>query len=115
MFNRTAVAKAFVTAACALGIALLTIDLGVNSAWAGSDQPSGLKFTPISSEGVYRSGTKPDKARRFTQAIQGGMPSLCGPEFTCPAGYSCCKAMTTNGCQFQCLPTNPAGCLNLCN
>jgi hypothetical protein len=38
MCNHTAVAKAFVTAACALAIALLTIGMGVNSLWVGSDQ-----------------------------------------------------------------------------
>jgi hypothetical protein len=32
-----------------VGIALLTIGMGVNSSWAGSEQPSGLKFTPIKS------------------------------------------------------------------
>ena len=53
MFDHPAVAKAFVTAACALAIALLTIGMGVNSTRAGSDQPSGLNFTPISSGGVF--------------------------------------------------------------
>lgn len=52
MFNRTTDAKAFATAACALAIALFTIGMGVNSSWAGSDQPSGLLLPPISSEAV---------------------------------------------------------------
>jgi hypothetical protein len=39
MLNRTTVAKAFATAACALAIALFIIGMGVNSTWAGSDQP----------------------------------------------------------------------------
>jgi hypothetical protein len=34
MFNHTTDAKAFVMAACALAIALLTIGMGVNSSWA---------------------------------------------------------------------------------
>ena len=48
MCNRTTVAKAFATAASALAIALFTIGIGINSAWAGSDPPRRLKFTPIS-------------------------------------------------------------------
>jgi hypothetical protein len=68
MCNHTADKKDIVITAHTLAIALLTIDMGVNSAWAGSDRSSGLNNTPVSSEGVYRSGTKADKARRFTQA-----------------------------------------------
>jgi hypothetical protein len=114
MCNHTSVARA--VAVAALAVAFLSTGMGVNSTWAGSDQPSGLKFTPISSEGVYRSGTKPAKAWRFTQGMGGGMPSLCGEDFTCPAGYSCCKAMTASACQFQCVPTAPSGgCVHLCD
>jgi hypothetical protein len=50
MCNRTTVAKAVVTTVSTLAIALLIIGMGVNSTWAGSDQPSGLNFTPISPE-----------------------------------------------------------------
>ena len=53
MFNHTH-AKAFVTAACALAIALLTIGMGVNSSWAESDQPSGLNIAPISTDVVVQ-------------------------------------------------------------
>ena len=48
MYNHTAVAKAFATAACTLVIALLTIGMGVNSTWAGSDPPIVQNFTPLS-------------------------------------------------------------------
>jgi hypothetical protein len=54
MCNRTALAKVFVTAACALAIALFTIGMGVNSSWAGSDQTPGMKFTPRLFEGTYQ-------------------------------------------------------------
>jgi hypothetical protein len=50
MHNHTAVAKAVVAALCALAVALSTIGMGVASAWAGSDQPSLLNFTPKSSK-----------------------------------------------------------------
>ncbi len=50
MCNHTADAKAFAIGPRTLAIALLTIGMGVNSTWAGSDQPSGLNFTPISPE-----------------------------------------------------------------
>jgi hypothetical protein len=46
MYNHTAVAKAFATAACTLAIALLTIGLGVNSTWA-ADPPLVPNFTPL--------------------------------------------------------------------
>ena len=50
MCNHTAVAKAVVIAQRTLAIALFTIGMGVNSTWAGSDQASGLNFTPVSLE-----------------------------------------------------------------
>ena len=52
MRNHTAVPRAVATAACTLAIALLTTTMTVNSAWAQSDPPSGLNFTPISFEAV---------------------------------------------------------------
>ena len=72
MGNHTAVAKAFVTAACALAIALFTIDMVANPTWAGSDQTPGMKFTPRLFEGVYRRSTnyKAAKATRFAQKCQ---------------------------------------------
>jgi hypothetical protein len=53
MCNRFAYAKAFVTAACALAIALFTIGMGVSSSWAGSDPPSELQTASMSSEAVF--------------------------------------------------------------
>jgi|HubBroStandDraft_4_1064222.scaffolds.fasta_scaffold43494_3 hypothetical protein len=50
MCNHTAVAKAFVTTACALAFACLTIGTGVNSSWAGSDTPAGNLFSHIHSQ-----------------------------------------------------------------
>ncbi len=47
MFNHTTVAKAVVTAACTLAIALLIIGMGVNSTWAASDPPFVRNFTPL--------------------------------------------------------------------
>jgi len=43
MFNHITEAKTFVMAASTLAIALFTIGMGVNSTWAGSDQPSALQ------------------------------------------------------------------------
>lgn len=62
MFNHTTDAKAFVTAACTLAIALLTIGMGVNSTWAGSDQQSGLQSTHISSQVVIPPTPPPAQA-----------------------------------------------------
>jgi hypothetical protein len=71
MFNRTTVAKAFVTAACALAIALLTIGIGVNSAWAGSDQTSRPQVNPISSDVISQPVTAPDDTvHRFSKRWQ---------------------------------------------
>jgi hypothetical protein len=46
MCSHTVVANAVVAAACTLAIALLTIGMGVNSTWAGSDQPNKLSQRP---------------------------------------------------------------------
>lgn len=67
MFNHTTVAKAFVISACALAIALLTIGMGVNSSRAESDQSSGLKFTPISSEVTFQTGSEAADVWRFAR------------------------------------------------
>jgi hypothetical protein len=48
MRDHTAFAKAFVAASCALAVALLTIGMGVASAWADSDQPVVLRSTQVS-------------------------------------------------------------------
>ncbi len=64
MCNHTAVAKAFVIAACTLAIAFLTIGMGVNSTWAGSDQPTGLNVTPISTDMVVQPLTSANHPHR---------------------------------------------------
>jgi len=100
MCNRTSYATTFGTAARALAIALLIIGTGVTSAWAGSDQTSGLNFTPISSEGVYRSGTKADEARRYTQALQGYHQECSLPpdnRFLCDSTFLCQPNPNVNG------------------
>ncbi len=57
MFNRIPYAKVFATAACTMAIVLLTIGMGVNSSWAGSDQPSRLPLPPIPSAVVIQPET----------------------------------------------------------
>ncbi len=52
MFNRTKYAKAFIAAAHVLAIVLLTIGMGVNPSWAGSDRPTMINFSPIPSDVV---------------------------------------------------------------
>lgn len=54
MFNHTTVKTPLVRSTSALAIiALLTIGMCVNSSWAGSEQPSGVKYTTISFGGVF--------------------------------------------------------------
>jgi hypothetical protein len=80
------VAKAIVIAYRTLAIAVLTIGVGVNSAWAGSGQPSGLKFTSISTDVVvqpvparpghpHQSFTLPRPAESAPIAINQSQPS----------------------------------------
>lgn len=143
MRNHTSVARAVAVAACTLAVALLSTGRGVNSTRAGSDLPSVMQAAPTRSEVVQPISTqsiepnsklyirptvhnnqsvlkfnlhhRDDRAASWRLA-QGGLPSLCGPEFTCPAGYSCCKAMTAAACQFQCIPSTPTGvCMHLCD
>jgi hypothetical protein len=105
MCNRTTYAKAFVKAACALAIALSTIGMGVNSTWAGSDQPTGLNFTPISFEGVYRSGTEADKARRFAAACVRYHEECTIPpdmRYPCCTGHTCQPNPNANG-RYWCI------------
>ena len=111
MYNHTAVAKAFATAACTLAIALLTIGMGVYSTWAGRDQSSGLNFTPISSKRVHQNGTKADKARRFAQACARYHEDCSIPpdtRFPCCTGSGSCQINpTANGRHWcECLSPN---------
>ncbi len=55
MRNQIRIAKAIVTASCVLAIALLTIGMDVNSAWAQSDQSS-RSFSPRSTSRVAYCG-----------------------------------------------------------
>jgi hypothetical protein len=105
MRNRATVAKAFVTAASALGFALLTTGTGVNLSWAGSDHAPGLRFTPISFEGVYRTGTKAGKARRFAQACMRFHEECSLPpdmRFPCCAVSTCSPNPGNNG-RYWCI------------
>ena len=102
MYNYTVVARTFAMVA----IALLIIGMGVNSSWAGSDQTSGLKFTPISFEGGYRSGTKVDNALRFTQACMHFHEGCSLPpdmRFPCCGGAEVCKPNQIANGLYWCL------------
>jgi len=50
MFKRTTDIKGLPTTVCALAIALFTVAMGINPAWARSDQPTWLQITPTSSD-----------------------------------------------------------------
>jgi hypothetical protein len=105
MCNHTAVAKTFVMAACTLTIALLTIGTSVNSSWAGSDQPSGLNFTPISTKVVLYSATissrlgstalmaalmiRPPTQRSRTPYLHREVLGECRTSDDCPSGQFC--------------------------
>jgi hypothetical protein len=98
--------KGQVIAAHTLAIALLTVGMGIHSTRAESDQLPGLKFTPISTEGVYRSGTKPDKARRFTQACMHFHEECSIPpdmRFPCCAGEQVCQPNPTANGRYWCI------------
>jgi hypothetical protein len=116
MCSQATVAKAAVTAVCTLTIALLTIGIGVNSTSAGSNQPSGLKFTPISPEGVYRSSAKADKARRFTQARMMGFHEECSAypdmRFPCEPNLVCEANPGANGRNWCVTATAPDACMH---
>jgi hypothetical protein len=88
MCNNTAVAKAFVIAARTLAIALLTIGMGVNSTWAGSDQPFRIKFTPISSKVVFQPVTaagNPHRSITMPRTAQACLPNgaVCSKDEDC--------------------------------
>jgi hypothetical protein len=79
----------FRVALSTLAIALSTIGIGVNSTWAGSDQPYGLKFTPISSEVTvqppladHRHRARPDAVACYGEWCQVGVGECC-------AGFVC--------------------------
>ncbi len=70
MCGHTAAAKVFVMAACALAVALSAIGVGVASAWAGSDRPSRLNFTPVSLEVVFPRVHPTDRAQGRIKLVQ---------------------------------------------
>jgi hypothetical protein len=133
MLNHPTDDKAFVKTACSLAIALLTIGMGVNSSWAGLDQPSGLKSTPIStnafslpnaSHGRLRwstempplpaaaSGIMRLHTTRYAQApICGDEGSLCGSpgQLPCCAEARFCISVLGGGTPRTCYHCLPAG------
>jgi hypothetical protein len=96
MGNRFAYARAFLTAACTLAIALFTIGMGVSSSWAGSDPPSGLQTASMSSEAVstpvpglsHRSITMPrlKKLSEDSQPSTGPTTPTTSPSANPPCG-----------------------------
>jgi hypothetical protein len=112
----------FRVALSTLAIALSTIGMGVNSTWAGSDLPSAMPPTPISSEVVQPNATKSIEPRTSRWRLAQGVPNSswrlaqtinqCGPGFTCPGGFACGKAMVAAGCAWVCLPVGSP--LNRC-
>ena len=80
MFNHITEAKTFVMAARTLAIALLTIGLGVNSAWAGSDQPSGQQVSPLTTDVVIQPVTAAGDTRRsITMRMHAVLRGSTGP------------------------------------
>jgi len=116
MFSRTTVANVSAAAACALAFALLTIAMGVNSTWAGSDRSSGLNYTPVSSEGVYRSGTKAAKATRFAQTcVQYHEECTSYPDMRfpcCDPNQTCDVNPNANG-RYWCTTPVRGACMHL--
>jgi hypothetical protein len=82
MSNHTPVAKAVVIAACTLAIALLIIGMGVNSTWAGSDQPAGVTSPPTTH-------VKPASRAPRPTLMCGGDRAKCTTNADCCQGYSC--------------------------
>jgi hypothetical protein len=102
MRDHTAVAKTFVTAACALAIALGAIGMGVNSSWAGSDQPSGYKFTPISSFSLSYAHIHHILSPLYRRPLQVRAPHcpqltfLCSCPPSLPVNFDCCVTGVQN-------------------
>jgi hypothetical protein len=96
MFNRTAVAKAFVMAACALAYAFLTIGMGVNSTWAESDQSPVLKFTPVPSRVLFQPATAAGYSHRLISMPR--TAHACKPGGgSCDAPEDCCSKVCALG------------------
>ena len=101
MCNHTAVAKTFVVAACTLAVALLTIGIGVNSSWAGSDQLIGLNFTPTSLAHnlarVDRPFSRVDRTQYADDCVVSGRDPGGGACFKCCS--KTCLSGTNNVCK----------------
>jgi hypothetical protein len=93
MFNRTTVANVFAAAACALVIALSIIGMGVNSSWAGPDQPQSL-------------------LQHYAAKLRLAQAPLCSPEcIVCTSNYH--AKCIDNGCQENGIRNTP-GCDQMC-
>jgi hypothetical protein len=111
MCNHSIAAKAIVKAASTLTIVLLTIGMGVNSTWAGSE-------TPTLSELIFQPANAACHPRRFitlqraseSMPIRIELPTLnkcqriaAANECTCPQGctLSACHFDDNNVCQCK--------------
>jgi hypothetical protein len=106
MCDHTVVAKAVVTTACSLAIAFSTIGMGVNSSWAGSDQASGLNYTPISLELTTQAAPHLPRAdRRSTPGGRIQWADDCVWRGRDPGGgncYKCCSKSCQTGTNNVC-------------
>jgi hypothetical protein len=107
MFNHTAVAKAVVTAACTLAIALLTIGMGVDPTWAGSDPPSALQSASTLSEVVVPPVPGPSQRSlaipRPKKLSQVSQPST-GPTTPTPSPSPPCAKQDEDCSSVACCP-----------
>jgi hypothetical protein len=124
MCNHTAVAKAIVITERTLAIALLTIGLGVKHTLAGSDQPTGLNFTPISSEAVLQHGSPAGPMRRSNASHRRHTAQVCRDlGELCNSFRDCCSRICRSETlssppECDCLSTNDLRCttdLNCCS
>jgi hypothetical protein len=90
MFNRIA-----------LTIALLTVGVGVDSSWAGPDQPSGLRSTQISSYVANPSVANPPVSHGFSVPNFTPTPALrqLACQFDEDCGDTNCNYCYLNQCQ----------------
>ena len=121
-------ARAILIAVATLATASLIVGMGVNPTRAGSNLPSAVPTTPISSEVVPPTAIKPIKPHstllirrtvptspideliinqtngpasrwRLSQAI----PNYCFEGFLCPHNYICQRVRVNGICVFQCM------------
>jgi hypothetical protein len=92
MYNCTAVAKVFATAASTLAIALLIVGIGIDSTYAGSDRPPTFNYSQI--PGTITDQTLPSRAlhnRTTRQKTAQSCGQACGSgnQPLCPSGCHC--------------------------